>query len=385
MSQAIRSSQGAKVSIERFFRKLPDPRRHQGKVIHPLLTIVVIALCATVAGADDYEAIVAFARQRCDWFAKFLDLSNGIPSHDTFERMFANLNPVAFQRCLLEWIAAFHEATAGKVIAIDGKAAREAMNRSKDKGPLCLVTAWASANHMLLGQVAGPQGSNELGALPQLLELLELKGAIVTLDALGCQKDIVEQIASRGGRYVISVKGNQERLEQVVHETIEAALNRDDLKPAQSHTTTEQKHGRIETRTTTAIAAPEQFDGKDDWKDIKSFVMVVRETTRPDGQTTVGIRYFISNLEPKAKKLSSVVRSHWQIENQLHWQLDVSFDEDRNRARRNHAQANLGVLRRVALSMIKNTPNLSGSVKSKRLQAGWSETTLEAIVFGTRT
>jgi predicted transposase YbfD/YdcC len=384
MSQAVSSSQATKASIGQCFRTLPDPRRHQGKIIHPLLTIVVIALCATVAGADDYEAIVAFARQRRDWFAKFVDLSNGIPSHDTFERVLANLNPVAFQRCLLAWIAAFHEATAGKIIAIDGKAAREAMNRSKDKGPLCLVTAWASANHMLLGQVAGPAGSNELGALPQLLELLELKGAIVTLDALGCQKNIVEQIADRGGRYVISVKGNQERLEQVVHDTIESALNRDDLKPAQSHTTTEQKHGRIETRTTTAIPVPEHFEGKDDWKGLKSFVMVVRETTHPDGRTTTGIRYFISNLEPTAKRLSLIVRGHWRIENQLHWQLDVSFDEDGNRARRNHAQANLGVLRRTALSMIKNTPDLSGSVKSKRLQAGWSERTLEAIIFRTK-
>jgi len=382
MSQAIRSSQGAKVSIKSVFKNLPDPRRHHGKVIHPLLTIVVIALCATVAGADDYQSIVAFARERRDWFGKFLDLTNGIPSHDTFERVFANLNPIAFQRCLLRWVAALHEATAGKIIAIDGKAAREAMNRSKDKGPLCLVTAWASANHMLLGQVAGPEGSNELGALPQLLELLELKGAIVTLDALGCQKDLVEQIVDRGGQYVISVKGNQERLEKVVHDTLEAALAGDDLKPAQTHTTTEQKHGRLETRTTTAVAAPEDFEGKEDWKDIKSFVMVVRETMTKDAKTTVGIRYFISNLKPTAEKLSEVVRSHWTIENNLHWQLDVSFNEDRNRARRKNAQANLGVLRRVALSMIQNTPNLTGSTKSKRLKAGWSEKTLEAILFG---
>src|SRR5476651_1885315 len=242
MSQAIRSSQGAKVSIKSVFKNLPDPLRHHGKVIHPLLTIVVIALCATIAGADHYQAIVEFAQERRDWFAKFLDLTNGIPSHDTFERVFANLNPIAFQRCLLRWVAALHEATAGKIIAIDGKAAREAMNRSKDKGPLCLVTAWASANHMLLGQVAGPEGSNELGALPQLLELLELKGAIVTMDALGCQKDLVAQIVDRGGKFVISVKGNQERLEKVVHDTLEAALAGDDLKPAQTHTTTEQKH-----------------------------------------------------------------------------------------------------------------------------------------------
>ena len=231
MSSPFRSSQSAKVSVGRFFKGLPDPRPHQGKVVHPLLTIVVIALCATVAGADDYPSIVEFAQNRVDWFSRFLDLTNGIPSHDTFERVFARLDPIAFQRCLLQWLAALHDATAGKIIAIDGKAAREAMNRSKDKGPLCLVTAWASANQMLLGQVAGPEGSNELGALPQLLELLDLEGAVVTLDALGCQKEIVRQIADAGGKYVISVKSNQERLEQAVHGTIEAELQHGDLKP----------------------------------------------------------------------------------------------------------------------------------------------------------
>jgi predicted transposase YbfD/YdcC len=383
MSSAFRSSQSAKVSVGRFFKNLPDPRPHQGKVVHPLLTIVVIALCATVAGADDYQTIVEFAQDRIDWFSKFLDLTNGIPSHDTFERVFARLDPIAFQRCLLQWLAALHDVTAGKIIAIDGKAAREAMNRSKDKGPLCLVTAWASANHMLLGQVAGPEGSNELGALPQLLELLDLEGAVVTMDALGCQKEIVRQIVDGGGRYVISVKGNQECLEQVVHKTIEAELERGDLKPAQTHATEEKRHGRIETRTTTVVAAPESFKGKDDWKDIRSFVIVTRETTDKEGKTTVGIRYFVSNLSPSAKKLSAIVRSHWGIENHLHWQLDVSFAEDRNRARQKNAQANLGVLRRTALSLLRNTPNLKGSVKSRRLKAGWSEPTLEAIVFGT--
>lgn len=372
-----------KASIQRFFKNLPDPRRHQGKVIHPLMTIVVIALCATVAGANDFQMMVVFAKERLHWLAKFLDLSNGIPSHDTFERVFAHLNPTAFQRCLLRWVASLQQESQGKIIAIDGKVAREAMNRSQDKGPLCLVTAWASANHMLLGQVAGPKGSNELGALPALLELLDLNGAIVTLDALGCQKEIVKKIVDEGGQYVISVKANQEKLEKAVHDALEASLNSDELDPQQTHTTTERGHGRIEKRTTTAIPAPEEFDNKEDWKDIKSFAMVVRETTGKDGTTRVGIRYYISNLLPKAKKLSELVRGHWGIENGLHWQLDVSFCEDLNRARKENAQANLGVLRRVALSMIKNTPKLTGSIQSKRFQAGLNEKKLEAILFGT--
>ena len=381
MSQTSRLS---KVSIERFFKTLPDPRRHRGKIIHPLLTIVVIALCATVAGANDYQSIVEFARARHDWFTKFVDLGNGIPSHDTFERVFAHLNPLAFQRALLGWVAALHETTGGKIIAIDGKVIREALKRSKDQGPLTMVTAWATANHILLGQVAGPEGSNELGALPELLELLDLQGAIVTLDALGCQKEIVKQIVDQGGKYVISVKGNQEKLEKVVHDTIEEALNRDDLPPKQTHTTTEDSHGRTETRTTTVVPVPQEFEGKEDWKGIKSFATVARETTDKDGKTTVGTRYYITNLEPIAKTLSKVVRAHWGIENHLHWQLDVSFAEDQNRARQKNSPANLGVLRRVALSMIKNTPNLTGSMKCKRQQAGWNEKTMEAILLGTK-
>jgi predicted transposase YbfD/YdcC len=374
----------SKVSIRRFFKTLPDPRRHQGKVIHPLINIVVIALCATIAGANDVGAIVEFATARLDWFAKLLDLSNGIPSHDTFERVFANLDPIAFQRCLLQWIDALHASTAGKIIAIDGKAAREAMNRSGDKGPLCLVTAWASANQVLLGQVAGPEGSNELGALPQLLELLTLKGAIVTLDALGCQKHVVAQIVDQKGEYVISVKGNQEKLEAVVKAAIEEAVNGDDLPPEQTHTTEGTSHGRVETRTTTVIAAPKEFSGKEEWKGIKSFVMVARETIEKDRKPKVGIRYYISSLSPKAKKLSKLVRGHWGIENHLHLQLDVSFGEDLSRARKGNAQANLGVIRRTALSMINKTPNIKGSINSKRQQAGWNEKILEAIVFGAK-
>lgn len=376
------SSPLSKVAITRFFKNLPDPRCHQGKVIHPLINIVVIALCATIAGADEYETMVEFATIRRAWFAKFLDLTNGIPSHDTLGRVFANLDPIQFQRCLLSWIKALHESTEGKIIAIDGKAARQAMNRSQDKGPLCLVTAWASANHMLLGQVAGPEGSNELGALPPLLDLLDLQGAIVTLDALGCQKDIVCQIVDKGGNYLIAVKGNQEKLQEVVQGTILEVFEKDELKPSQTHRTEEKTHGRMEERIITVIEAPKELVGKEEWKGIKSFVMAIRNTTGKDGKTETGIRYYVSSLLLSARKMSEIVRGHWGIENGLHWVLDVAFGEDLNRARQKNAQANLGVLRRVAVSMIKNTPNLKGSMKSKRHQAGWNEKILEAILFG---
>jgi hypothetical protein len=218
------SSPLSQASIRKFFASLPEPRRRPTRVKHPLLTLVVIALCGTIAGADTWEEIVQFARDRREWLARLVNLSKGIPSHDTFGRVFAALDPVAFQKCLLTWVQRLHEVTKGQVIAIDGKVAREAMARAGDQGPMTLVSAWASANHVFLGQVAGPKGSNELGALPKLLELLDLHGAIVTLDALGCQKEIVAQIVDQGGDYVIAVKGNQEKLEAAVHATLGAAL-----------------------------------------------------------------------------------------------------------------------------------------------------------------
>ena len=213
----VQSPRLSQTSIHQFFASLPEPRRRRTRIKHPLLSLVVIALCGTIAGADDWEEIVQFARDRRQWLSDFLDLSAGIPSHDTFGRVFAALDPVAFQKCLLAWVQRLHEVSQGQVIAIDGKVAREAMARAGDQGPLTLVSAWATANHIGLGQVAGETGSNELGALPKLLELLNLNGAIVTLDALGCQKDIVAQIVEKKGDYVIAVKGNQEKLEAAVH------------------------------------------------------------------------------------------------------------------------------------------------------------------------
>ncbi len=374
------SSCFAPTTIHRFFRKLPDPRTRRRRIAHPLINLVVMAVCAVIAGADTWEEIARFARMRREWFGQFLDLRSGIPSHDTFGRVFAALDPMAFQRSLLAWVSALHEATAGKFIAIDGKAAREAMARSADKGPLCLVSAWATANHVVLGQVAGPAGSNELGALPMLLELLNVKGAVVTLDALGCQTEIVKKIVEKGGDYVISVKGNQEKLEAAVHDAMAEALENDEGTTKRRE---EVGHGRRETRISTVIEVPESFPEKEKWAGIKSLAMVTREYTTRTGDRHSGTRYYISSLPAgRARTIVQAVRSHWGIENSLHWVLDVAFREDRNRSRQAHSQANLGIIRRTALSMLKNTANLEGSVNSKRKQAGWDDETLEKIVFG---
>lgn len=375
-----KNSRLSPVSIKRFFASLPDPRRRRKRISHPLINLVVMALCATIAGADTWEEIATFAQQRRRWFARFLNLAKGIPSHDTFGRVFALLDPLAFQKCLLAWVQALHEVTKGQIIAIDGKVAREAMARASEKGPLCLVSAWAIANQVVLGQVAAPVGSNELGALPTLLQLLDLNGAIVTLDALGCQKEIVSQIVEQGGDYVISVKGNQEKLEQAVHAAVLEALEAD----AGTRTLTKQetKHGREESRCYTAIEVPPDFPGLEKWAGLKSLLIVGREYVGKDGELHTGVRYYISSLPAKVRLLAQAVRGHWGIENCMGWVLDVAFNEDRNRARANHAQANLGVLRRMALSLIKNTEGLQGSMNSKRKQAGWNEKHLELVLFG---
>jgi predicted transposase YbfD/YdcC len=369
------------VSIKRFFARLPDPRRRRMRIAHPLINLVVMALCGVIAGADSWEEIARFAAMRRSWFARLLDLRAGIPSHDTFGRVFSALNPLAFQKCLLAWVTALHEVTQGQIIAIDGKAAREAMARSSDKGPLCLVSAWATANHVVLGQVAGPAGSNELGALPKLLELLELQGAIVTLDALGCQKEIVEQIVNQGGSYVISVKGNQDKLEDAVHAAFTEALDgQADVTTRETH---DEGHGRTETRLCTVIKVPETFCRKDKWAGLKSLAMVTREYQDTNGTRHSGVRYYISSLPARrAKTIARAVRSHWSIENQMHWSMDVAFGEDTNRSRDAHAQANLGMIRRTALSLIKNAEGLEGSIKCKRKQAGWNDEVLEIILFG---
>jgi predicted transposase YbfD/YdcC len=367
------------VSIKRFFKHLPDPRR-VGKVQHPLINLTVMAVCAVIAGADDFSEIASFARQRRDWFTKFLDMSSGVPSHDTFSRVFRVLDPLKFQNCLVKWVTALHELTQGQIVAIDGKVAREAFARSTDQGPLTLVSAWATANQVCLGQVAAPPGSNELGALPSLLELLELNGAIVTLDALGCQKNIVKQIVDKGGDYVISVKDNQEKLASLVQEKIGKALETEDV--VKEYQSVENKHGRAEQRVSAVVSVPE-FEDKEEWSGIKTCAMVAREYVDLDGKCHTGVRYFISSLPlQRSRRLFEAVRAHWTVENQLHWRMDVIFNEDTSRARLENAQANLGMVRRTALSMVKNAATEKASIKIKRKSAGWNVKNLERVIFG---
>ena len=371
------------VRIRRFFAALPDPRRRVSRTRYPLLSLIVIAVCATAAGANTTEEIALFGRTHRAWLARLIELPEDArqsPAHDTFDRVFSALDPVAFQKCLLAWLGALHENIPG-LIAIDGKVAREAMARAGDQGPLTLVSAWASANHLLLGQVAGTPGSNELEAVPRLLELLQLEGAIVTLDALSCQQNIVEQIVEQGGDYVIAVKGNQPTLEAAVHKAFDETLAQEPVTAA-TVWNEDNRRARHETRCYVALPVPRNEPVFEQWDSVKSLVMVMREYTDAKGQQQMGTRYFISSLQPKVKVLAQAVRGHWKVENQLHWVLDVTFREDRSRARADNAQANLGVLRRVALSLLKNTADMKGSIDSRRKQAGWDDATLEKVLFG---
>lgn len=367
--------------IRTFFAALRDPRRRRGRITYPLVSLIVIALCATIAGANTTEQIATWARAHRAWLLRVIELPDDpkkMPSHDTFERVLAALNPVTFQQSLLNWLHALQDIVPG-VIAIDGKVAREAMARAGEQGPLTLVSAWATANHVILGQVAGESGSNELGALPKLLELLELHGAIVTLDALGCQKEIVEQIVTQGGDYVISVKGNQPTLEAKVHEVFAAALDGDIA--TKTKMTNDDGHGRAEQRCYVVVEIPKDEPEFKAWRGATSLVMAVREYIDGKGEKQRGERYYISSLSPKVKALADAVRGHWKVENELHWVLDVAFREDRSRARKANAQANLGILRRTALSLIKNTPELQGSIDSRRKQIGWDSAMLEKVLF----
>ena len=356
-----------------------------------------VVRCAAIAirhARDDQRGrLLSFAHTHRAWLAELVELPEDpteCPSHDTFDRVLSALDPIAFQKCLLAWLEALQQSVPGlpTLIAIDGKVAREAMARAKDQGPLTLVSAWASAasasassSHLFLGQVAGTSGSNELEAVPRLLELLKLEGAIVTLDALSCQQHIAEQIVEQGGDFVISVKGNQPTLEAAVRKAFDEALTQDPVTAATLRTE-DNRRGREESRCYVALPVPLDEPVFAQWGSVKSLVMAVREYTDAKGEKQSGQRYFISSMPPRVKALAEAVRGHWKVENQLHWVLDVTYCEDRNRSRANDAQANLGVLRRVSLSMLKNTDGLKGSIDSRRKQAGWDARVLEKVLFG---
>jgi predicted transposase YbfD/YdcC len=360
------------------FATLEDPRIDRTKRF-PLLDLIFIALCAVVSGANDCVAMEKFGKSKREWLEKFLSLPHGIPCHDTFNRVFAALDGEAFMAGFLKWVEALQESTDGKLVAIDGKTARATLDRAKGKNPLHIVSAWMAENRLFLGQEVVEEKSNEITAIPKLLAVLQLTGAIVTIDAMGCQKEIAAKIRDKKADYVLAVKGNQEHLEEDIIGAF-AAVDEGQSRPTlRTHTEHAKGHGRIETRRTQVMAVPVTLRNQAAWQDIASIARCTRTYTE-QGVAKSEVRYFISSLPPQAKKIARAIRGHWGIENGLHWVLDMYFAEDRNRARAGHAAANLGLLRRWVLSLLQRNESISGGIEKKRLQAAWNDFAREKLL-----
>src|SRR5512143_1119808 len=369
------------VSFAHHFADLTDPRVERTR-LHELLDIVAIAICAVIAGAETWEHSEQFARAKLSWLKTFLALPNGVPSHDTIARVFARLDPDEFQRCFLGWVATLQEATDRRVIALDGKTLRRSFDRAKGKSALHLVHAWATANHVLLGQVAVDEKSNEITAIPKLLKVLEITGAIVTIDAMGCQKEIAHTIRERKAPYVLALKANHEPLyEQVVAFFDRACARRMKGPGLRHHRAWDEGHGRDECRRCWATSDLSWLEGREEWKDLKSVAMIEAERFVGDA-VEVETRYYLSSLSNDAAVLNEAVRSHWGVENSLHWVLDVTFHEDSSRIKKENAPENFGLLRRLALCLLKKESTSKRSIKGKRLRASWDEGYLLRVLCG---
>lgn len=353
------------LSIPQYFAKLKDPRRAHRR-LHLLQDIIVIALCATIAGAQDWQEIETFARERRDWLKRFLKLPNGVPSHDTFERVFDRLKPHAFQACFHAWVQAIQEVLSIQHIAIDGKTLRG--SGTAQLGPLHLVSAWATAQRLSLGQVAVDAKSNEITAIPTLLDLLDIHGAIVTIDAMGCQKAIAQKIIDQGGDYILTVKDNQPQLLEDIRQSLADAAEIDFAGLEHDiYETRERGHGREEYRCYQVLHGTAGLRQAAEWAQLTTIGMCYSERTI-HGVSSEEVRYFIGSKKASARVYGKVLRNHWGIENTLHWQLDVAFAEDDNRVSKRHGAENLALLRRLTLSLLQAHP-AKLSIAKKRYRA----------------
>lgn len=369
-------------SLLEHFQHLDDPRVSPA-TRHQLLDIVAIALCAVICGADSWVEIEAFGRAKRAWLGTFLALPHGIPSHDTFGRVFAALDPGQFETGFRSWVAAVAELTGGALVAVDGKQLRRSHDAVNGKSALTLVSAWAGANRLVLGQVAVEPGSNEIPAIPALLRVLALDGCVVTVDAIGCQTAIARQITSQGADYVLALTENQPTLHEAVAILFAEGHAQGFVAGHYDHRRTlEKNHGRIEVRQVWTVDDPDviaYLNPHGTWANLRSVGMVVGE--RRSGEKRAGeTRYYLSSLPGDAARLGDAVRGHWGIENSVHWVLDIAFREDESRVRRGHADQNLALLRRLALNLLRQDTTAKMGVKAKRLKAGWDDAYLLSIL-----
>jgi predicted transposase YbfD/YdcC len=368
-----------RLALVESFSEIADPRIERTKR-HLLSDILTLAVLAVIAGAEGWEDIEEFGHSKHEWLKHYLSLENGIPSHDTISRVFRALKPNEFNSALTQWLETWHAQLGFQQIAIDGKTLRRSHDRSSMQATLHLVSAWSVANQLVLGQEATAAQSNEITAIPKLLQILELKGALVTLDAMGCQKEIARQIVGGGGDYVLAVKDNQPTLQAAIsdyflhlHETDFAGCE------VRRWTTIDERHGRQERRTYYVTPLPESMQSfAADWKQLTSIGQAINISFR-DGREVADIRYFILSMPPQVKRFATAVCGHWSIENSLHWTLDMTFREDESRIRKDHGPENFATLRRTAVGLIKQDKS-KGSVKKKRKRAGWNNAALLTIV-----
>ena len=368
-------------SIESHFAEVKDPRQF-GKVKHPLMNIIFLTICGVLCGADDWPAIQSFGQSQAEWLNKYLKWENGIPSSDTLERTFALIDSEQFQAGFLNWIKSVREVLNG-VIALDGKQLRRSYEQGEGKGAIHMVSAWSVANGLVLGQRKVAEKSNEITAIPLLLAGLDLKSCIVTIDAMGCQRAIAAQIIDQKGDYVLALKGNQGQLYEDTTEMFAYFMKIGFKNIAHDKFRTVNKgHGRLEIRECWAFAPEEwkaHFRTLASWEGLQSLVMI-RSQRQEAGKTTTEIRFFISSLEPNAKKLLEAVRAHWNIENQLHWVLDVAFNEDQSRVRKGYAAENLAVIRHLVLNLLTNEKTVKLGKRTKRLRCGWDVAYRERVL-----
>jgi len=360
-------------SLWEHFAVLPDPRVERTKK-HKLEDLLTITICAVICGAEGWNDIEAFGESKESWFRTFLDLPHGIPSHDTFGRVLAALDPDAFERSFQAWVTALKGSSAGKHVALDGKAIRRSLDRASGKACIHLVSAWVCEDHAVFGQLAVDDKSNEITAIPKLLEMLNLKKAVVTIDAMGCQTEIARKVKEKGGEYVLSLKGNQGTLHEDVTLFLDDARTRDFAGIEHDFwQETEKGHGRMETRRVWCTGQVGWLARRhEDWMGLRSIAVVEARREVRGEEPEVERRYFISSLPgDSARRLGQAVREHWGVESRLHWTLDVCFGEDQSRARIGNAAQNLSRVRRIALTLLKHERTAKVGIKCKRLKAGW--------------